>query len=301
MATKRQILESLSHKDLLSIAEDFELSIDNRRRKGNVIDALVTSRTARLTSVLEGFSLAQLKETCRKLEIKVNGRTKVDFIEGLLGKKAIKVPTATAAKAAKTAKIAKTTKTTKTTKTRAKKASAAKTKAVITESPKAKAKEKPKAEVKTNTAPKPRTKTTPKTAPKAKSAKPVASPKKKPPITRKAQKAEKAPTPLEAAPPKEELPSQEAHPTAPDYSRVQRPTPITGPIKAKCIACKKTVQVVQCQANECSIQMVPPTSRKICAGCWFDRSGGSFDVFLTEYKRDTTCPACEKQWGNFDD
>ena len=98
MATKRQILESLSHKDLLSIAEDFELSIDNRRRKGNVIDALVTSRTARLTSVLEGFSLAQLKETCRKLEIKVNGRTKVDFIEGLLGKKAIKVPTATAAK-----------------------------------------------------------------------------------------------------------------------------------------------------------------------------------------------------------
>ena len=156
MATKRQILESLSHKDLLSIAEDFELSIDNRRRKGNVIDALVTSRTARLTSVLEGFSLAQLKETCRKLEIKVNGRTKVDFIEGLLGKKAIKVPTATAAKAAKTAKTAKP---------RAKKASAAKTKAkaVNAEPSKAKAKEKPKAEVKTNTEPKTRTKTESKT------------------------------------------------------------------------------------------------------------------------------------------
>ena len=36
MATKREILESLPHKDLLVLAENFEMSIENKRRKGNV-------------------------------------------------------------------------------------------------------------------------------------------------------------------------------------------------------------------------------------------------------------------------
>ena len=272
MATKRQILESLNHKDLLAIAESFELSIENRRRKGNVVDAVVTSRSAKLTNVLKEFSLAQLKETCRKLKIEVSGRTKVDFIEGLLGKKSVRAITTKSAKPAKPTKAK--TSAAKVTETKAKAPTKAKTTIAKVTEIKTEAKES-----------------------KAKAAKSKGAPKKAKPPIKKAKK--KVAKPVEPEPTTEA--PQESHPSAPDYSRMVRPATPVGPTDTQCISCKTKLATNACQANECDAPMLTSESRKICAGCWFDRSGGSFDFFLTEYKKDTTCPNCEKQWANFDD
>ena len=308
MATKRQILESLNHKDLLAIAESFELSIENRRRKGNVVDAVVVSRSAKLPHVLKEFSLAQLKETCRKLKIEVSGRTKVDFIEGLLGKKSVKAITTKSAKPVKPVE-AKTSNSKPTVKQKAKPPAKAKTTVAKTTKEKTETKE-TKAPVKAKAAPKKAKPLIEKAKPLIEKAKPLiekAKPliKKAKPLIKKAKplikKAKKeAAEPVKAKPEPAE-PQKESHPAAPDYSRMARPAAPVVPTNTQCIACKSEIATNSCQANDCETPMLASENRKICAGCWFDRSGGSFDFFLTEYKKDTTCPNCETQWANFDD
>ena len=294
MATKRQILESLNHKDLLAIAESFELSIENRRRKGNVVDAVVVSRSAKLPHVLKEFSLAQLKETCRKLKIEVSGRTKVDFIEGLLGKKSVKAITTKSAKPVKPVE-AKTSNSKPTVKQKAKPPAKAKTTVAKTTKEKTETKE-TKAPVKAKAAPKKAKPLIEKAKPLIEKAKPLI--KKAKPLIKKAKK--EAAEPVKAKPEPAE-PQKESHPAAPDYSRMARPAAPVGPTNTQCIACKSEIATNSCQANDCETPMLASENRKICAGCWFDRSGGSFDFFLTEYKKDTTCPNCETQWANFDD
>jgi len=301
MATKRQILESLNHQELLCISEKFDLSIQNKRRKGNVVDAIVASRTAKLTSVLKGFTLAQLKSACRKLKIEVNGRTKVDFIESLLGKSTIRIP--------KESKAAKKVLTKRSPRT----ASGPKK---ISKKEASKAEQKPNSAQKVTKNAKKSTKTAKtgqsgKTAKKSKtkqSSTPVKAKQKEPSTARQSRK--KGETPKAARNSSGDLSqntaktgdssASEAHPSAPDYTKMVRSEDSGLVVQAKCKSCKKKITTVACQANACTTQMIRPETRKICAGCWFDRSGGSFDVFMSVYQKDTSCPYCDKQWSEFD-
>ena len=52
MASKRAVLETLKLRELLSLADTYEIALDNRRKKDVVLEALAKSRKASLANLL---------------------------------------------------------------------------------------------------------------------------------------------------------------------------------------------------------------------------------------------------------
>lgn len=73
MPSKRDILPHLTRDELLSAADRFELSIDKRGRKDELVEALAASP---LDELLPTLSRNRLKEICRKLGLDDGGREK---------------------------------------------------------------------------------------------------------------------------------------------------------------------------------------------------------------------------------
>jgi type I restriction enzyme M protein len=69
LRSKRCILEVLHRDDLLSLVQEYDLEVADKRVRQNLIDALVRSRTVRMQDILSGYSRDYLKSICEALEL----------------------------------------------------------------------------------------------------------------------------------------------------------------------------------------------------------------------------------------
>ncbi len=86
--TKRQILEQLKRDELITAVERFELPVTDRRVRHLLVDALASSRKARVAEILGDLSRDRLKELCRSLGLEDRGRAKSELVDRLTGKPA---------------------------------------------------------------------------------------------------------------------------------------------------------------------------------------------------------------------
>ena len=309
MASKRAVLETLKVKDLIFIADKFEIQLENRRKKDDVVTSVAKTRKVATGEMLQALPLATLKASCATLGIEAKGRTKAGFVEALTGpakKKAVAKPKAEKAPAKKKA-AAKP----KAEKAPAKKKAAAKPKAEKAPAKK-KAAAKPKTEkaaAKKKTEAKPKAEKAPakkKAAAKPKAAK--AQAEAKPEAEKSPAKAKKQPV-IKKAPVEAEAPKREADPeprqavldkvasikpaetSQPDYSQIKKEQVGFEFKTIGCPSCAEQLKVVNCQAHQCSDRFLFK-QRKICASCWYERSSVSIGEYLDEEKVDTHCGSC---------
>ena len=88
MPTKRAILAELTPAELRDNLDYYELTVDDRRVKAQLENALARSRRARIDEILGGLSRNRLKELCRSFGLDDSGRRKSDIAERLAGSSA---------------------------------------------------------------------------------------------------------------------------------------------------------------------------------------------------------------------
>ena len=88
MPTKRAILAELTRAELRINLDYYELTVDDRRVKAQLEDALARSRKARVDEILNGLSRDRLKELCRFFGLDDAGRKKADLAARLIGSSA---------------------------------------------------------------------------------------------------------------------------------------------------------------------------------------------------------------------
>jgi type I restriction enzyme M protein len=96
MRSKREVLEHLKRDELLAVVDRFELTVEDRRLRSELVEALGSSRRADLTTILEDLPRARLKELCRALGLDDSGREKARLIARLTGALSAALRTATA-------------------------------------------------------------------------------------------------------------------------------------------------------------------------------------------------------------
>ncbi len=84
-ATKREIVEQFKRDELLIVVDAHELTVQDRRVREMLIDAVVRSKKARVVDILGGLSRDRLKEICVGLELPTTGREKAVFVERICG------------------------------------------------------------------------------------------------------------------------------------------------------------------------------------------------------------------------
>ena len=85
MPTKRAILTELTADELRANVEYYELAVQDRRLKTELVDALAGSRKARLDEILPDLSRNRLKELCRTFGLDDSGREKAEIAARLIG------------------------------------------------------------------------------------------------------------------------------------------------------------------------------------------------------------------------
>lgn len=83
MSPKRAILEFLTRDELISIADAFDLQVDDRRVRAKLVEAAASSKKATLEAFLPDLSRDRLKELCRFRFLDDAGREKAPLIERL--------------------------------------------------------------------------------------------------------------------------------------------------------------------------------------------------------------------------
>ncbi|WP_437954913.1 class I SAM-dependent DNA methyltransferase [Sorangium sp. So ce119] len=92
MVQKRTVLEHLTRDELISIADAFDVHVQDRRSKEKLVEAVAASRSAALAAVLPSYSRDRLKELCRALQLDDSGREKAVLVARLAGGKASEPP-----------------------------------------------------------------------------------------------------------------------------------------------------------------------------------------------------------------
>ena len=85
MPTKRTILTTLTTRELRTEIDAYELHVDDRRVRVQMIDALARSRRARIDEILLALKRDRLKEMCRTLDLDDGGRQKAEIVARLVG------------------------------------------------------------------------------------------------------------------------------------------------------------------------------------------------------------------------
>ena len=85
MPTKRAVLAEFTRDELRANVDYYELQIDDRRVKAQLVEALAGSRKARVHEVLQDLSRDRLKELCRAFDLDDSGRKKADLVARLVG------------------------------------------------------------------------------------------------------------------------------------------------------------------------------------------------------------------------
>ena len=88
MPTKRAILAELTRDELRTNVDYYELEVEDRRVKTQLVDALSRSRQAPLDEILQDLSRDRLKELCRAFDLDDSGRKKADIAARLMGRTA---------------------------------------------------------------------------------------------------------------------------------------------------------------------------------------------------------------------
>jgi type I restriction enzyme M protein len=96
MRSKREVLEHLKRDELLVAVDRFELTVEDRRLRSELVDALGRSRRAELPTILEELPRARLKELCRALGLDDSGKEKARLIARLTDAPSAAPRTATA-------------------------------------------------------------------------------------------------------------------------------------------------------------------------------------------------------------
>ena len=76
MQTKRTILTALTRHELRATVDDYDVRVDDRRVKTQLVDALAVQRRVRLGDVLQGLSRDRLKELCRAFDVDVGAEVR---------------------------------------------------------------------------------------------------------------------------------------------------------------------------------------------------------------------------------
>ena len=84
MPTKRSILGNLATRELRTAVDDYELVVDDRRVRGQLIDALARSRRARVDAILQVLKRDRLKDMCRALDLDDSGREKAEIVARII-------------------------------------------------------------------------------------------------------------------------------------------------------------------------------------------------------------------------
>ena len=85
MPTKRTILTALTRHELRATVDDYDVRVDDRRVKTQLVDALAGSRRIRLDDLLQGLSRDRLKELCHAFDVDDSGRRKATLVARLVG------------------------------------------------------------------------------------------------------------------------------------------------------------------------------------------------------------------------
>ena len=88
MPTKRAILAELTRDELRTNVDYYELEVEDRRVKTQLVDALSRSRQAPLDEILQDLSRDRLKDLCRAFDLDDSGRKKADLAARLMGRTA---------------------------------------------------------------------------------------------------------------------------------------------------------------------------------------------------------------------
>ena len=85
MPTKRNILEKLTSHELRARVLHYDLQVDDRRVKTQLVDALTSLRRVRSGELLQDLSRGRLKTLCRAFGLDDSGRRKADLVARLVG------------------------------------------------------------------------------------------------------------------------------------------------------------------------------------------------------------------------
>ncbi|HYH44063.1 MAG TPA: class I SAM-dependent DNA methyltransferase, partial [Thermoanaerobaculia bacterium] len=100
MPSKRNVLEQLKRDELLAAVDEFDLHVQDRRVRDQLVDALASSRKASLAEILGELPRTRLKEICLALNLDDYGREKAVLIGRLTGTPVSSPPASPAASTA---------------------------------------------------------------------------------------------------------------------------------------------------------------------------------------------------------
>ena len=85
MPSKRSILEELTLDELRTNLDRYDLEVDDRRVRTQLVDALASARQARLGDILVDLSRKRLQDLCRSLGLVHSGHRKAELVQRLSG------------------------------------------------------------------------------------------------------------------------------------------------------------------------------------------------------------------------
>ena len=65
MASKRAVLETLKVKELVLLADKFDIQLENRRKKDDVVGSVSKSRKTSISELLQALPLATLRASAQ--------------------------------------------------------------------------------------------------------------------------------------------------------------------------------------------------------------------------------------------
>ena len=86
--TKRKLISGLSKSELSKIAAEYELEVRSNASANSLLDAIIAKRSIKLTDLIHGLTVKQLKQSCLDNELAASGN-KQALIQRLLGEELI--------------------------------------------------------------------------------------------------------------------------------------------------------------------------------------------------------------------
>jgi type I restriction enzyme M protein len=85
VSIKRKVLEALGKDDIQRLVAEFDVQVQDRRVRDQLVDGLVAAKAVQLPVVLESLSRDSLKDVCRALGLDDGGRDKAGLVARILG------------------------------------------------------------------------------------------------------------------------------------------------------------------------------------------------------------------------
>ena len=86
--TKRKLISGLSKPELSKIAAEYDLDVRSNASANSLLDAIIAKRSIKLTDLIHGLTVKQLKQSCLDKELATSGN-KQALIQRLLGEELI--------------------------------------------------------------------------------------------------------------------------------------------------------------------------------------------------------------------